>query len=178
VVGWNVLATSLEGRRDALLIALRRLAPFRPGGYRNVVKGQVEDPVAFLGRVREALAHDLLLPTALARLVPIETVTRIAPDTAVDTLAAAAEPLVDRLAGGSFFVRLERRGLKGRLHTPTFERALGDRVWRSLEARGHTPRVDFADPDAVLVVETLGEEAGLTVLDRAVRRAYPFVRIR
>ena len=34
---WNVLATSLEGRRDGLLVALRRLGRFRPGGYRNVV---------------------------------------------------------------------------------------------------------------------------------------------
>jgi tRNA(Ser,Leu) C12 N-acetylase TAN1 len=96
----------------------------------------------------------------------------------VDTVAAAAERLLDRLAGGSFFVRLERRGLKGRLHTPTFERELADRVWRALEARGHAPRVAFDDPDAVLVVETIGDEAGLAVLTRELRREFPFVKIR
>jgi len=70
VPGFDVLATSLEGRRDALLAALRRLGRFRPGGYRNVVVGSVEDRVAFLDRVAEGLARDALLPTALARPVP------------------------------------------------------------------------------------------------------------
>ena len=175
---WNILATSLEGRRDALLLSLRRLGRFRPGGYRNVVIGLVDDLPDFLVRVREALAADGLLPTALAKVMPIEVTTQIEAETAVATLAAAAEPFLDRLAGGSFFVRLERRGLKGRLHSPSVEREIGDHVWRALEARGHVPRVDFADPDAVLVVETIGDRAGLTVVSRALRQEHPFVKIR
>jgi tRNA(Ser,Leu) C12 N-acetylase TAN1 len=178
VAAWNVLATALEGRRDALLLSLRRLGRFRPGGYRNVVVGEVEDVSVFLTRVRELLATDLLLPTALAKIVPIETTVRIEPSGAVDTLAAAAEPFLARLGGGSFFVRLERRGFKGRLHSPTVERELGDRIWRALEARGDVPRVDFRDPDAVLVVETVGEQAGLGLVTRALRRDYPFVKVR
>jgi tRNA(Ser,Leu) C12 N-acetylase TAN1 len=178
VAGWNVLATSLEARRDALFVALRRLGRFRPGGYRNVIVGEVEAPAAFLDAVREALAHDPLLPTALAKVVPIETTLRFDPADPVPALAAAVEPFLERLAGGSFFVRLERRGLKGRLNTPSVEREVGDHVWRALEARGATPRVDFRDPDAVLVIETLGDQAGLAVLPRALRAAYPFVRIR
>src|SRR6185295_10932471 len=175
---WNVLATSLEGRRDALLLGLRKLGRFRPGGYRNVVIGMVEDRDEFLVRVRDALAADALLSTALAKVVPLEITTLIDADTAVDTLATAAEPFLDRLAGGSFFVRLERRGLKGRLHSPTVEREVGDRVWRALAARGHTPRVDFADPDAVLVIETIGDRAGLALITRELRREYPIVNIR
>ena len=176
--GFDVLATSLEGRRDALLVALRRFGRFRPGGYRNVVVGSVDDRAAFLDRVAEGIARDPLLPTALARLLPIDHTLRFTLDTALDELAAAAEPLVDRLLGDAFFVRVERRGLKGRLHTPTLERDLADRVWRMLEARGRTPRVDFAHPDGVLVVETLGDQAGLTLLPRALRERYPFIRIR
>jgi tRNA(Ser,Leu) C12 N-acetylase TAN1 len=175
---WNVLATALEGRRDALLVALRRLGRFRRGGYRNVVVGLVDDPAGFLRAVRDALGTDPLLPTALARVVPIDATVRFEPANAVDAVAAAAVPLVDRLAGGSFFVRLERRGLKGRLHTPTFERDLADRIWRALESRGHAPRVDFHDPDAILVVETIGDEAGVAVLPRALRREFPFVKVR
>ena len=175
---WNLLATSHESRRDALLIALRRLGRFRSGGYRNVVVGQVDEPRVFLAAVRDGLASDPLLPTALARVVPIAITLRFDPAEPVGPLVAAAEPLLDRVAGGSFFVRLERRGLKGRLHSPTVEREIGDRVWRALEGRGHVPRVDFRDPDAVLVIETLGDQAGLAVVDRATRRDFPFVKIR
>ena len=49
MASWNVLATSLEGRRDALLMALRRLGKFRRGGYRNVVVGAVEPRVRGVG---------------------------------------------------------------------------------------------------------------------------------
>jgi tRNA(Ser,Leu) C12 N-acetylase TAN1 len=178
MAAFDALATSLEGRRDALLVALRRLGRFRPGGYRNVVVGTVEDRAAFLDRVGEALGRDALLSSTLARLLPIDATVRIEPSTAADALARAAEPLVARLDGDSFFVRVERRGLKGRLHTQTLERELADRVWRALEARGRTPRVDFRDPDAVLVVETVGDQAGLALLPRALRARYPFVRIR
>jgi tRNA(Ser,Leu) C12 N-acetylase TAN1 len=177
VTPWNVLATSLEGRRDALLIALRRIGRFRPGGYRNVVVGLVDDPMRFLAEVRDALASDALLPTALARVVPIERTLRIDPIDALDALATAAEPFIDRLTG-TFFVRLERRGLKGRLHSPTLERELGDRIWTALQSRGRTPKVSFKDPDAILLVETLGDQAGVSVVDRALRQTYPFVKIR
>jgi tRNA(Ser,Leu) C12 N-acetylase TAN1 len=178
VPGFDVLATALEGRRDALLVALRRLGRFRPGGYRNVVVGSVGDRTAFLDRVAEELAHDPRLPTALARLLPIDQTLRFTLETALDVLAAAVEPLVDQLSGDAFFVRVERRGLKGRLHTPTLERDLADRVWRMIEARGGTPRVYFGDPDGVIVVETLGDQAGVALLPRALRQRYPFVRIR
>ncbi len=179
MAGWNILATAAEGRRDALLLSLRRLgARVRGGGYRNVVVGRVDDLPGFLDRVREALATDPLLPTALAKLVPIEATVRFTAEDAGPTLAAAAEPFLDRLATGSFFVRLERRGLKGRVHSPTVERDVGGRLWQALEARGVTPRVDFADPDAILAIETIGDEAGLTLLDRTLRRAYPFVKMR
>lgn len=175
---WNVLATSVEGRRDDLLAGLRRLAGFRPGGYRNVVVAEVDDPAALLARVRDALPADGRLAGALAKLVPLDVHVRFEQPTATETFAAAAEPLLGRVAGKSFFVRLERRGMKGRLHSPTVEREVGDRLWRALEARGEAPRVDFRDPDVVIAIETLGDQAGIGALDRAVRTTFPFVKVR
>ena len=55
---------------------------------------------------------------------------------------------------------------------------MAEPIWRALERRGATPRVDFADPDSILVIETVGEEAGLAVLGRALRRDYPFIKVR
>ena len=51
-------------------------------------------------------------------------------------------------------------------------------MWQALEARGGSPRVDFRDPDAVLVVETVGDEAGIGVLTRPMRAEFPFVKVR
>jgi tRNA(Ser,Leu) C12 N-acetylase TAN1 len=87
-------------------------------------------------------------------------------------------PFVDRLAGGPFFVRVERRGNKGTVHSAVLERELGTHVWEALVARGHTPEVSFTNAAAVLAVEILGETAGLSVVPRTLAERLPFVKVR
>src|SRR5262249_10170939 len=90
------------------------------------------------------------------------------------SLEAAVAALAPRVTG-SFFVRLERRGLHGTLHSSDVERGLGAALWRVLESAGQTPRVTFRDPDLVVAIETLGPRA---LIARALRTTYPFIRIR
>ncbi len=174
---WNVLVTALEGRRDALRAALRPLGAFAGSGYRNVLVGLVPDVPAFLEQVHEELARGTLLRSALARVVPVELHAELDPADPAAALAAAAEPLLERLGTGTFYVRVERRGLKGTVDSAALEREVGTRLWRALEARGCVPRVAFRDPDHVLAIETLGRHAGLGLLSRALRLRYPFVRV-
>jgi tRNA(Ser,Leu) C12 N-acetylase TAN1 len=175
---WNVLATSVEGARPVLLAGLRRLGAFRGGGYRNVAIGRVDDVPAFLAALREATAHDTILAASLARVLPIARTFRLEEDDPVAGMETALEPFHEQLAGRSFYVRIERRGLHGTLHSSAVERRLGAALWRLVEAAGHAPRVTFEDPDVILAIETLGDRAGIAVIDRALRREYPFVRVR
>jgi tRNA(Ser,Leu) C12 N-acetylase TAN1 len=175
---WNVLATSVEGARPVLLAWLRRHGAFRGGGYRNVAIGRVADMPAFLAALRDDLVREPGRAAALGRVLPIERTLLLDPSAPLASLEAAIEPLHVRLAGGSYFVRLERRGLRDALHSGDVERTLGAVLWRALEAAGHVPRVAFRDPDVVVAIETLGERAGIAVIDRALRVTYPFVRIR
>ena len=175
---WNVLATSVEGARPVLLAGLRRRGAFRGGGYRNVAIGRVGDVPGFLAGLRDDVARDTVLAGALARVLPIDHTFRLDGDDPMTSLETAVGALHPRLAGQSFFVRLERRGLHGTLHTSEVERALGTVLWGRLEAEGHAPRVPFADPDVIIAIETLGDRAGVAVIERALRQAYSFVRIR
>jgi tRNA(Ser,Leu) C12 N-acetylase TAN1 len=175
---WNVLATSFEGYRELLLRVLKKHGRFGGAGYRNVSVGRVDDVPAFLQALREAMAAEPRLGAVIAKAVPIERVVRFDPADLSTGLTEAARPLFERLAGGTFHVRLERRGLKGILHAADVERAVGGAAWTALAAAGHTPKVSFADPDRVLLIETLGERAGLAVIDRTMRQTYDFVRVR
>jgi len=175
---WTVLATAFEGRRPELLRALRRLGRFGGGGYRNVCVGDVEDVPACFDAVAELLAADPTMAGVLARMLPIDVNLTIDPEDPLAGLEPAVREVAPRLAGGAYYVRVERRGLRGTVHSSDVERTLGGVVWQALEAAGHAPRVDFADPAAVLCVETLGERAGLGVVTRAMRARWPFVRVR
>ena len=108
-----------------LLHWLRRHGAFRGGGYRNVAIGRVAAVPAFLDAVRDDLARAPGLAAALGRILPIERTLHLDPADALASLEEAIVPLHPRLAGGSYFVRLERRGLRDALHSTDVERTLG-----------------------------------------------------
>src|SRR5262249_22098809 len=164
-----MLATSVEGARPVLLAGLRRHGRFRGGGYRNVAIGTVGDVPGFLAALRDDVARDPVLAGAVGRVLPIECTLRLDAGDPLSSIQAAVEALHPRLGGGSFFVRLERRGLHGSLHSTDVERLLGATLWRAMEAAGHAPRVTFADPDVVVAVETLGDRAGIALVTRDLR---------
>ena len=172
-----MLLTAHEGRRPELFAALRGRGTFRGSGYRNVAVGSVADVAEFLDALKAQLETEPALQEVLARVVPIDRWIPLDPLDPLATLEPAVRQLASRFAGGTFHVRVERRGLKGTLNTAELERTLGAVVWRALEATGEKPRVAFRDADRILAVETLGEQAGLGVIDRAMRARWPFVRV-
>jgi tRNA(Ser,Leu) C12 N-acetylase TAN1 len=174
---WNVLATSLEGRRPALLVVLRRLGAFWGAGYRNVLVGRVDDRDAFLEAVRERLPTDPLLEGSLTKIVPVEQVTQFEAAGLCETVVSALAPTTARLAGKTFYVRLERRGFKGVVHTPTVERAVGQALLEAAAGHGAAGRVSFQDPDVIVAVETTGSAVGVGLLTRELRTRFPFVRV-
>jgi tRNA(Ser,Leu) C12 N-acetylase TAN1 len=176
---WNLLVTSVEGQREALLGMLRPLARFRRGGFPNVLVATVDDPRAFLAVLRGACEASPLLRASLGKVVPIDATLRFAdPARFVDDVAAVLEPLAGRLVGRTFFVRLARRGFRGAIDSTRAEGEIGARLVALLEALGDHPHVRFHDADVAVAIETLRDEAGVGLLEREVRDAYPFVRVR
>jgi tRNA(Ser,Leu) C12 N-acetylase TAN1 len=174
---WNTLATSLEGRRPELHAALRPLGVFWGAGYRNVLLGHVEDHERFFDAVRARLSTDAALEGSLTKVVPVERVATFEAATLVEAAAALVVPEAARLAGKTFYVRVERRGLKGLVHTPTVERLVGEVAIEAAARCGATPAVRFEDPDVIVAIETAGTAFGVGFLPRELRRRYPFVRV-
>ena len=175
---WNILATSVEGRREALLAALRKLGTFWRAGYRNVVVGRVDDQGALLLALRERLSTEMLLEASLTKVVPVEQVALFDPGQLAEAVIDMLCPHADRLAGRRFYVRLERRGLKGVVHTPTVERTVGAALVEAATALGKAPTVTFEDPDTIVAIETTGKTVGVGFLPRTMRCDFPFVRVR
>ncbi len=176
---WNLLVTSYEGQREALLHAVRPLARFRRGGFPNVLVATVDEPLAFLEVLADAAASSAAVREALAKAIPIDRTARLVePAGFVGAVTTMLAPLCDRLAAKTFFVRVHRRGFRGAIDSTRVEGEIGGWLVERLRADGHDPRVRFHDPDVVVDVETLRDELGVALLDRAVRTAHPFVRVR
>jgi tRNA(Ser,Leu) C12 N-acetylase TAN1 len=179
-VDWNVIVTvnAGPGYERELLGALAGLGRFRPTAFHGVCMGRVADMEAFLEAIRAAREAAKPWTDRLARVVPVEHVFAFAPETLADQLREAVAPFVARMGGGSFYVRLERRGLAGRLPSTEIERAVGEHVHGLAAAQGKMLRTEFADPDFIIAAETLGAECGIALLPRGLRERYPFVQLR
>ncbi|HLB16517.1 MAG TPA: THUMP domain-containing protein [Burkholderiales bacterium] len=177
---WNVIVTVKTGpgqERD-LLGALARFGRFRPTPFRGVCMGRVDDVEAFLAAILKAREAGKPWAERVARVIPVERVFLFAPETLTDQLRQAVAPFVARMSDGSFCVRLERRGLAGRLPSAEIERAVGEHVHELAAGQSKRMTTEFGDPDFVIAAETLGEECGVALLPRALRERYPFVQVR
>ncbi len=77
----------------------------------------------------------------------------------------------------SFHVRMHRRGFKGRISSHDEERFLDKILLEELGRMGNPGHITFEDPDAILVVETVGQQAGLSCWNREDLQRYPLLRL-
>lgn len=176
---WNVIATIRDGgfRRACRLLSLE--GELSRTEFYNVVVMIVPDVDVFLGWLEKLWSESRAVGTVVAHVRPVrETFHFQSPEEFETKAKELALGLADRLAGKSFHVRIHRRGFKGRLSTKDEERLLADAVLAHLSSGGASARVAFDDPDAVLVVDTVGDRAGMALWTRDDLRRYPFLGLR
>lgn len=176
---WNVVVSVRGNGRDHFKAACRYLktvARVDTTDYYNVLALKVDDIPLFLEAVKRDIGLHPGLGQALARVVPVSQVFVFqGPDEFVERAQRAASGFASQLADQAFYVRMHRRGFRGVLLSPELERRLDRMLLEQLAAAGTPGSVRFADPDAVLVIETLGQWAGFALITRALRERYPFV---
>lgn len=172
-----VVTTASEGRYHHLLKELSPHGEFRSTEFLGVILGQVTDRLAFLEKLREERAKRLIAFQDLGRVVPVDRVFTFHLEEFAAKAREAILPYVDDLAEKHFYVRLERRGLKGQIVSPEVERELDGFIRQTLTMSNKSATVDFEHPDAVVVVETVGDRCGVGLLTREMMDRYDFVRV-
>ncbi len=175
---WNVIVTSSRTWEKELIEELKDLGDFRGSGFGDVILGSVEETGAFLEALLGRWAEKLFLQMILSSLIPVSPVFRFTSDRLLADLEERMNPFIEIMSGGSFCVRVKRRGNKRSLSSFDLERALGEYVYDTLAERGRTFRVDFSSPDYLIAVETVRDQCGVGFIDRELRERYPFVKMR
>jgi tRNA(Ser,Leu) C12 N-acetylase TAN1 len=176
---WNVVITVSDaaGYR-AVRRKLRHLGQIDRTDFHNVMVMRVCDVAGFLQALEEIIAEDRGLLDNASRIVPAHSVFDFSTAAQFDeqsrTVVAAWSP---RLAGSSFHVRIHRRGHKSELSSQREESILDRVVIVRTGELARPARMDFADPDFIINVETVGGRAGLSLWTRGDRARYPFLRL-
>jgi len=85
--------------------------------------------------------------------------------------------LTKDLGGKKFHVRMHRRGFKRRISSKEEEAFLDRVLLEALERRGAAGSISFTDPDAVIIIETVGQRAGMAIYTREELARYPFLHV-
>lgn len=175
---FNLAVTlAVDGRFYALLRELSLHGDFRKNEYYGIILGQVPDPLAFLEMLHRRRDEDPKSFSGLSRIIPLEHTFLFKAETLLPQLQRALSPYALSLADQRFYVRLERRGLKGRILSPEIERTLDSFLLHLNHAKGWAAHIDFKEPDTIIAIETFGERCGIGLLTRSLRERYPFVHV-
>ena len=174
---WNVVVTVYDAGWKPAKRILGEAGVISPTDYHDVLVMKVEDPRAFMSWLAGRVAEEPGLLNFISRAVPAAHVFDF--NDAEEFEAKAREVVLKfapELAGKSFHVRMHRRRFRQQLSAQEAERRLGAALFEVLEAAGTPASVKFDDPDAIVVIETVGERAGVSLFSREEMQRCPFLR--
>jgi tRNA(Ser,Leu) C12 N-acetylase TAN1 len=175
---WNVVVIVAQQRFKAACDLLQPLGPVKRTHFYNTVVMRVADLNAFLATLVEWMEKYPDTSETVVRIAPAKA--RFSFETAQDFEQKASEILshsLPQLAGKSFHVRVHRRDRRSRFSGSAEERRLGEMLLDKLAARGVPGRAEFRDPDAIIDIETVDSDAGLSVWNREEMQKYPFLKL-
>ena len=164
---WNIVVTIYQQGFRRALGALRDIGPTERSPYHNVLAMKAGDTMAVLETVERLTEERPALYDAIARVAPaMRTFDFLSAESFKDNAKTVVSDWSPNLAGKSFHVRFHRRGPKLDLHTPDVERFLNDVIVQATAKTGPPARISFTDPDAVIVIDTIDDRAGLAIWTR------------
>ncbi|MBI3355689.1 MAG: hypothetical protein HY038_02745 [Nitrospirae bacterium] len=174
---WNVVVTAKNHEQRHLARLVKRLGDFWWTPFLGLLVGRVEDQEAFCEQLRRREEEKPGFLRPLARLIPIDCTFTFQVEHLPAQLERAVLAYADRIDSGSFYVRIERRGHPGAIHSQPLEQELDRMLMEHLQEQGAAPRIDFKDPDAIVAVELIGDECGVGLITRTMRERFPFVKV-
>ncbi len=176
---WNVVVSVREGSYGRACQVLEKFGPVSHTEFFNVLVMKVDDIRFVLDELRTWMLADPESLSFITRLVPVShTFVFQSPQEFKVKAKEAVLSWVPQLAGKGFYVRMRRRGFKGRLSSEEEERFLDKVLLDALEGAKTPGNITFETPDAIIAVEIVGSRAGLSLWTAEDLKKYPFIRLK
>ncbi len=175
---WNVVVNLHEHSFRRAFELLQGLGAVYTTEFLNVLVMEVSNIPRFLETLNAWVSDDPSLLKIISRVVPVtSTFSFQSPEEFETNAKEAVLYWLTLLADKSFHVRIHRRGFKGRISSHDEERFLDTILLEELGKMGNPGHITFEDPDAIIVVETVGQQAGLSCWTREDLQRYPLLKL-
>ncbi|MEM7595422.1 MAG: hypothetical protein AAF383_28650 [Cyanobacteria bacterium P01_A01_bin.83] len=146
--------------------------------FEDILLMKVESIPDFLAAFNARISEDPSLEVVASRIVPV-TSTFSFQSSAEFEIKAKQVVLewLPMLAGKKFYVRMHRKGFKDRIDRQAEETFLDLVILQELEKIGKPGVIGGIDPDVVIAVETISQQAGLSSWTRQDLQKYPWLKL-
>lgn len=175
---WNAVITVREGGFTTACAFLEPYGKVGKTDFFNTLVMRVADPFQLLNELQEQLAANPAIAGWLSRFIPmqkrfsyqhVEVFEQQCRETVLEWLQL--------LANARFHVRMHRRGFKGKLSSMQEERFLDEFLLQRLKEAGIPGQITFEDPDAIIALETVGPQAGMSFFNREELKRFPILHL-
>lgn len=175
---WNVLVNVHEHGFSRAYLLLKELGTVYMSDFENVLLMEVGNISKFLETLDTLMSDDPSLSRLLELVVPVTTTFSFQSPEEFETKAKEAVlSWLPTLAGKSFNVRMHRRGFKGEISSQHEEQFLDQILLEELGKMGNSGHITLENPDATIVLETVGQQAGLSCWTREDLQRYPMLKL-
>ncbi len=175
---WNVVVNLHEHSFRRAFQVLQGLGAVYTTDFWNVLVMKVSNIPRFLETLNAWVSKEPNLLQWTARVVPVRLTFSFQSPKEFETKATdAVLYYLPHLEDKNFHVRMHRRGFKGRISSQDEERFLDRILLEQLGQRGHPGHITFEDPDGIIVIETVGQQAGVSYWNREELQRYPLLKL-
>jgi tRNA(Ser,Leu) C12 N-acetylase TAN1 len=175
---WNILVSTHWGQERKSLRFLSQHGEFKSSGFKDLLQGHVENVNLFLDKLELMRQENPNRINSLSQIVPLERTFYFELPDFMEKLKQIVLSYAGRIEDKKFYVRVKRRGHKGEMSSQEIEKEVAGFVIEKLEKAGKDAQVSFGDPDVILVVETIANWAGVTLITREMKEKYPLVKVK
>ena len=175
---WNVVITVHEGYYQQAVGILESFGAVHKTDFFNVLVMEVDDPRGAMENLLAKMAEEPLAGAAIARFVPVSLTFYYKNVEEFEKKALKSIFFLTKdLGGKKFHVRMHRRGFRKRISSMEEEVFLDRVLLEALEKRGDAGSISFTEPDTIVVIETVGQRAGMAIFTREELARYPFLHV-
>jgi tRNA(Ser,Leu) C12 N-acetylase TAN1 len=175
---WNVLVATHWGQEKKSLRFLSQHGEFKSSGFKDVLLGHVENMNLFLDKLELMRQENPGQMNSLSQIVPLERTFYFKLPDFMDKLKETVSPYMEKVEDKKFYLRVKRRGHKGEISSQEIEKEIAGVIIENIEKAGKQTHVRFNDPDVIIVVETIANWAGITLITREMKEKYALLKVK